>query len=199
VCLSGEAGLRIGEVKGLRWREDVDLIAGTITVNQQVQEDGHEEPTAGTPKGRTRRVVPITGTLDEALRGIGRIRTGYVVCKQDGSPMTVGLVNAAIHRICRKAGLPERGWHVLRHCFGTHAAMFGVNPWTLMNWMGHKRIDETMRYVHFAGGHMRPLPAAIVEAVARQTDPEKRIVEMLSARACGKAVAKAVGRHQKAV
>ena len=39
----------------------------------------------------------------------------------------------------------------------------------------------------------------IVLAVARQTDPEKRIVEMLSARACGKAVAKAVGRDQKAV
>ena len=35
VCLAGEAGLRSGEVKALRWREDVDLIARTITVNQQ--------------------------------------------------------------------------------------------------------------------------------------------------------------------
>jgi hypothetical protein len=26
--------------------------------------------------------------------------------------------------------------------------MFGVNPWTLMTWMGHKTITETMRYVH---------------------------------------------------
>jgi integrase len=26
-CLAGEAGLRIGEVKALRWREDVDMIA----------------------------------------------------------------------------------------------------------------------------------------------------------------------------
>jgi integrase len=40
-----------------------------------------------------------------------------------------------------EAGL--RGLHVLRHSFGTHAAMFGVNPWKLMTWMGHKRIDET--------------------------------------------------------
>ena len=66
-------GLRIGEVKGLRWREDVDLIAGTMTIKRQIQE-GRE----GTPKGRTRRVVPVTGTLDEALRGIGRIRMGDV-------------------------------------------------------------------------------------------------------------------------
>jgi len=35
VCLAGEAGLRSGEGKALRWREDVDLIARTITVNQQ--------------------------------------------------------------------------------------------------------------------------------------------------------------------
>jgi hypothetical protein len=34
-CLAGEAGLRSGEIKALRWREDVDLIAKTITVNQQ--------------------------------------------------------------------------------------------------------------------------------------------------------------------
>src|SRR3569833_3046429 len=44
----------------------------------------------------------------------------------------------------RRLRLPERGWHVLRHSFGTHAAMLGVNPWQLQTWMGHKRIDETM-------------------------------------------------------
>jgi integrase len=48
-CLAGEAGLRSGEVKALRWREDVDLIAKTITVNQQTC---YGETT--TPKGRTR-------------------------------------------------------------------------------------------------------------------------------------------------
>jgi hypothetical protein len=37
------------------------------------------------------------------------------------------------YRICRAAGLPERGWHNLRHAFGTHAALFGVNPWKLMS------------------------------------------------------------------
>jgi integrase len=29
VCLAGEAGLRSGETKALRWREDVDLPRGT--------------------------------------------------------------------------------------------------------------------------------------------------------------------------
>jgi hypothetical protein len=35
-CLAGEAGLRIGEVRAIRWREDVDLVAKTITVNTQL-------------------------------------------------------------------------------------------------------------------------------------------------------------------
>ena len=45
VCLAGEAGLRVGEIRGLRWREDVDLVAGTITVNQQTRRG-----ITGTPK-----------------------------------------------------------------------------------------------------------------------------------------------------
>jgi len=50
ICLAGEAGLRVGEVKALRWREDVDMIARTITVNFQTR---NKQTT--TPKGRTRR------------------------------------------------------------------------------------------------------------------------------------------------
>lgn len=50
LCLAGDAGLRVGEVKALRWREDVDMIAKTITVNFQTR---NKQTT--TPKGRTRR------------------------------------------------------------------------------------------------------------------------------------------------
>lgn len=87
------------------------------------------------------------------------------------------------YRVCRKAGLPERGWHVLRHTFGTHGAMFGVNPWRLMTWMGHKRIDETHRYVHIASAHHREVPAEVLTAAATEIDPDRRVLAMLGARA----------------
>ncbi len=86
------------------------------------------------------------------------------------------------YRIGRLAGLPERGWHALRHTFGTHAALFSVNPWRLMAWMGHKRIDETLRYVHMASGHMRELPKSMLEAVEGEFDPDRRVLKMLGAR-----------------
>jgi integrase len=126
VCLAGEAGLRVGEVKALRWREDVDLIARTITVNQQTR---HGVTT--TPKGRTRRTIPMTDALYVALKRLETIREGFVVRNLDGSQKSDGQADAAMLRICRRAGLPREGFHRLRHSYGTHAALFGVNPWRL--------------------------------------------------------------------
>ena len=47
--LAGDAGLRIGEIRGLVWERDVDIAAGTITVQAQIWRGN-----LGTPKGRTR-------------------------------------------------------------------------------------------------------------------------------------------------
>ena len=90
--------------------------------------------------------------------------------------------------ICRRARLPEKRWHTLRHAFGTHAALFGVNPWRLQSWMGHKRIDETMIYVHVADNHRRDIPDPIVTAGDVEKDPDRRILAMLAARGSGVAV-----------
>jgi len=184
VSLAGEAGLRVGEVKALRWREDVDMIAKTITVNFQIR---NAETT--TPKGRTRRTVPMTETLHAALKRMSTIRTGLVVRNLDGTGMQDSFADRGLERICRRAGLPVRYWHTLRHAFGTHAALFGVNPWRLQSWMGHKRIDETMLYVHVAEAHARELPEPVRAASFGDADPDTRILNMLGAR--GKTVAKA--------
>jgi integrase len=72
VCLAGEAGLRVGEVKGLRWRKDVDMVARTVAVNEQMRAG-----IVGTPKGRTRRTIPMTSTLFEALRSLNAVPEGY--------------------------------------------------------------------------------------------------------------------------
>jgi hypothetical protein len=50
-----------------------------------------------------------------------------------------------------------------------------------MTWMGHKRVDETMLYVHLAEQHPPRDPAARVES-GRETDPDLRILAMLGER-----------------
>ena len=51
--------------------------------------------------------------------------------------------------------------------------------------MGHKRIDETMIYVHVAETHRRDLPEPIASAASGELDPDRRILKMLAARGSG--------------
>ena len=154
------------------------MIAKTITVHQQMRRG-----IIGTPKGRTRRTVPMTSTLHEALRVIPTVREGFVIRNLAGQAKNdENQLRNTSYRICRLAGLPERGWHTLRHTFGTHTALFGVNPWRLMTWLGHKRIDETMRYVHVAEAHRRDLDPELLAAAADERDPDRRVLKLLGAR-----------------
>jgi hypothetical protein len=57
-----------------------------------------------------------------------------------------------------------------------------VNPWRLQAWLGHKRIDETMLYVHVAEAHRRDLPEVITAAGQAERDPDLRVLRMLGAR-----------------
>ena len=156
------------------------MVARTITVNEQMLR-GH----VGTPKGRTRRTIPMTTTLYEALKAIPAVREGYVILDHIGLGNYKHQENAIkrlMERICRKAGLPQSGWHRLRHSFGTQAALFGVNPWHLQGWMGHKKIDETMRYVHVNTVHHRDLPPVMLAARQGETDLSRQVLAMLDSR-----------------
>lgn len=178
VLLAGEAGLRVGEVKAIRWREDIDMVARTVTVNRQVLRHVY-----GTPKGRTRRTIPMTEALYRALKAIPTVREGLLLLTHDGEPFTDSLARSELNRTCRLAGLPEGSWHPLRHTFATHAAMFGVNPWELNSWLGHKSMEETMRYVHVAEHHRREIPPEVLHASEGVADNTRRTLAMLGARA----------------
>ena len=47
---------------------------------------------------------------------------------------------------------------------------------------GYPTGHETMRYVHLAEAHRRPLPDPIAKASQAETDPDRRILAMLGAR-----------------
>lgn len=188
ILLAYEAGLRIGEIKALNWdKGHVDMRAQTISVQEQVRsvkiKDKHVE-TFGGPKGRRRRVIQMSPLLYAALKD--RIRVGFVVPRVGGGHKRKYEVEAAMERIARRAGLGGKvgaKWHIGRHTFATHAAMLGVNPWTLQQWMGHQHMAETEGYVKLANERPRPIPAELLRAGADIADPAKRILAMLSARA----------------
>ena len=106
--------MRVGEEKGgALAREDVDGVAHTVIVNQQVLRHIYGRRRANAARG------PDDGS---ALRGARGDLDGAGEC-------------VAAHA-GRLAGLPENSWHPLRHTFATHAAVCGVNPSALNSGMG---------------------------------------------------------------
>lgn len=68
------------------------MIAKTITINFQTR---NGETT--TPKGRTRRTVPMTAVLHEALNRMSTIREGLVVRHLDSTAMSDNDAGTYVH------------------------------------------------------------------------------------------------------
>jgi integrase len=199
LLLAFEAGLRIGEIKALDW-DAVDMRARTITVLRQVRPvkntAGRYVETFGPPKGRRRRVVQMSPALHATLKD--RIRTGFVIPGEGGSHKLTSETRSAMERIAKRAGLADKiggEWHIGRHTFATHAALLGINPWVLQEWMGHLRAEETQLYADVARAHGRPIPPELLAAGNGIADPNLRVLTQLSARASLTATAKNLGQR----
>jgi integrase len=142
--LGMRAGLRHGELLGLRW-EDVDLVAGRLLVRQAIVRNK-----VTTPKSGKHREVGLGADATAALKAQRHLRGPYVFCRDDGKPLTKGECIRPLSSTCRRAGLRHIGWHVLRHTFASHLAMRGVPIRVIQELLGHSTIQMTMRYAHLS-------------------------------------------------
>ena len=97
MLLGGDAGLRRGELIGLRWC-DVDLKRRQITVRQAAWQG-----VVDVPKGGRERIVEMTAALYDALKCHQHLRSERVLCCDDGSVATA-IAGAPAHAIQSAAG-----------------------------------------------------------------------------------------------
>ncbi len=165
-------GLRINEAFGLKW-ENVDLEAGTITIDCQMQyQDGLIKLVA--PKTRnSRRTIYLCPHLLEHLRKRAEQRekdavelaplreqkqrfiddidgkkissTELVNCLPDGTIQTVNSFKYPSREIKSKLGINFK-YHFLRHTYGTLMAEMNTPTHLLCNQMGHGNVHTTQRY-----------------------------------------------------
>ncbi len=156
--LAVTAGLRQGELLGLRW-QDVDLGRGTLCVRQQLTRTKKHGLTFTEPKTKkSRRSVKLTQGTVEALRAhrkrqlkeklmMGNLwqDTGLVFTTTVGTPLDVGnLTNHSFRPLLERAGLPKIRFHDLRHTCATLLLRRNVNPKIVQELLGHASISETM-------------------------------------------------------
>lgn len=142
ILLGLRTGMRQGEMLGLRW-QDVDLVAGRITVKQN-----YVRGEIGTPKSGKPREIPLSDDLRAALKSHRHLRGEYVFCRMDGKLLTKGECKHPLWTACKRAGLRLIGWHVLRHTFASHLVMRGAPLKAVQELLGHSTIQMTMRYAH---------------------------------------------------
>ena len=144
IVVALRTGLRFGELLALRW-EDVDLVAGKLTVKKSIVK-GME----GEPKGRKSREVPLGDEVLRALKQHRHLRGPRVFCDEDGAVLRGPKSRWELERACKRAGLRLVGWHTLRHSFASHLVMRGVSIVTVQRLLGHVDIHTTMRYAHLS-------------------------------------------------
>jgi len=139
-------GLRIGELQKLR----VDNIkADSIYI-------------VSTNKARTKsgkfRVVGLNENAKKALAHFDLTNDLVFPVVQHRSS-----IGTALTRCCKRAGIKQGQWgtHVLRHTFGSHLAMAGVDMASIQSLMGHANIKTTMRYIHLSPDHLKSAVTAI--------------------------------------
>jgi integrase len=113
-------GLRIGELRALRW-EDVDLVAGRLTVRRAVAKND-----VGTPKSGRKRTIELGHEIQAGLKKDRHLRSELVFCCDDGLMLTENECKHPMRRACKRAGLRLIGWHALRHTFASHLMMRGA-------------------------------------------------------------------------
>ena len=59
-------------------------------------------------------------------------------------------VQGAFRRVSKQLGIhyPGVSIHTLRHCYATHLLEAGVNIRLIQQYMGHRFLETTMRYLH---------------------------------------------------
>src|SRR5512136_821764 len=152
VLLSGEAGLRLGEMVALEWG-DIDFVKQQACVQRSAWKGQ-----VASPKGGRLRYVPLTARLAAALRENRHLRGTLVLYQDDGAPLTEGLVQGFVRRAAQRAGLFNNGPHMLRHTFCSHLAMLGAPARAIQELAGHQDLTMTERYMHLS-------PAALGTAV----------------------------------
>lgn len=148
VLLGVDAGLRLGELRALRWT-DLNEVTNKLVIARS-----RWRAIEGTPKSRKPRSVPMTKRLRAALHAIRstKLRGPYVLSNLDGGPFGAEWMGDTMERLTRKAKITDCGWHTLRHTFCTRLAMAGVPPKTIQELAGHASITTTMRYMHVVQG-----------------------------------------------
>ena len=143
-------GLRRGELLGLKW-EDIDLEHGDLRARRQIARINGKVVEAPLKTKNAYRTLPLAedtiSILKEQKKKVGN--SPWVFPSATGGPISPDSVLHMLHRVLKRAGLPQVRFHDLRHTFATLALQNGVDIKTVSGMLGHFSAGFTLdTYAH---------------------------------------------------
>ena len=163
LSLAAFAGLRKGEILGLKW-SDVDLASGSFSVVRtrmaNIRGGGWYIDTPKSESSVRRGALP--GVLvdllreykkeqDSAREKLGRLWPpgDWIVRYEDGTPVAPAAVSGIVSRFVRRYDLPPFSLHSLRHTHATLLLYLGADLEQIQRKLGHSDKATTSNiYVH---------------------------------------------------
>lgn len=158
ILLSLYAGLRVGEVCGLKW-ENIDLENGIIHINSSVERIKNVNEHNGSSKtvlilsdtksNTSNRSIPISNILQKILLKNKQNNNRFVIEGKAYPYADPRTLQYAFKKYLKECELPEINYHALRHTFATRCVEAGVDIKSLSEILGHSNVNITLNtYVH---------------------------------------------------
>lgn len=163
ILLGLDAGLRPGEVAGLRWC-DVELNHGRIIVRNSRASAGNSDLP---PKAGEAGAVYLTDRLQARLAGeqrrVNGRGTAYVCRDAQGGPLFTVTVSKRVADIHEDAGLEVARGHRMRHWAASRLIAQGCTLEQTSAHLRHSDLQVTQRYVHrVVGNDPGPVAAQVL-------------------------------------
>lgn len=145
------AGLRKGEIFGIRW-QDVDLTNGVISLKNQVTPDG-QLLLNDLKTDSSARDVMITPKIKNAIeehmekmkkRNLFENKHGLVFLTCHGNPVCTNNFWITFQKACLRAGAKPRKIHDMRKTFATQLVEDGADIKTLQDSLGHASVNTSL-------------------------------------------------------
>ncbi|MEO1772671.1 tyrosine-type recombinase/integrase [Candidatus Enterococcus ferrettii] len=148
--LALHAGLRIGEISALTWK-DIDFENNLIHVHSTVQRivgvcNGKKTELIYTSSktASSTRLIPMSQTLKKILLKKKQRAQGKFVLTNNEKPIEPRLLTYHFHRIREKVGLFMLHFHQLRHTFATRCLESRGDIMSVSALMGHSSTQMTL-------------------------------------------------------
>lgn len=176
VLLLIDTGCRRGEACGLQWQA-VDLDAGTITIERNLQYTADRGVYETLPKNGKTRIVDISQDVADLLRELRQMQpvtVRWVFTQEDSpEPMHPDTPTRYFQRFGKRYGIEHFHPHKLRHTSASLAITGGADVVSVAARLGHSDSSTTLRmYAHANQESIRRAGQTVREALRETTEKQ---------------------------